>query len=80
VHIARERDRLRLTIADDGQGFDTGVPGTRGAHVGLGLLGIRERLGPLGGTLEIRSAPGVGTELHIDLPAKGPLHAARPAG
>jgi signal transduction histidine kinase len=35
---------------------------------GLGLLGIRERLEALGGTLQITSAPGQGTTLQITVP------------
>ena len=35
---------------------------------GLGLDGIRERLAPLGGAMEIRSRPGAGTELVIRIP------------
>ena len=35
----------------------------------LGLVGMRERLGALGGTVRLTDAPGGGTELHARLPA-----------
>jgi two-component system, NarL family, sensor histidine kinase DesK len=43
---------------------------------GLGLLGIQERLEALGGTLQIRAAPGQGTTLQITLPAAAPAPVA----
>ncbi len=64
VHIAVHQDpnRVQLAIRDDGKGFDAD-------HVrGLGLLGMEERVKHLGGVFEIRSRPGQGTELRIELP------------
>ena len=62
VTVRQEEDRLRLSIVDDGAGFDA-------QHErGLGLLGIEERVSYLGGTLEINSAPGNGTVLNVVLP------------
>jgi signal transduction histidine kinase len=34
----------------------------------MGLIGMEERVGGLGGTLTIKSAPGKGTELRVTLP------------
>jgi signal transduction histidine kinase len=55
-------DLVRLTIHDDGVGFDeatlhpdVSAPGPWG---GFGLLGMRERLAALGGTLELRNGEG----------------------
>jgi signal transduction histidine kinase len=62
IRVEQERDRLRLNIQDDGQGFD--VRQTKG----LGLLGIQERVTRLGGTCEVRSQPGHGTSLSVELP------------
>jgi signal transduction histidine kinase len=62
ISVEQERDRLRLNIEDDGQGFD--VEHTKG----LGLLGIQERVSRLGGTLDVQSRPGRGTTLSIQLP------------
>lgn len=56
------RDSARLTIADDGCGFD--APARLEHHGGgLGLLIMRERLRALNGALRIRSSPGAGTRL-----------------
>ena len=57
---------LSLTIADDGVGFDAATSWDRG----LGLLTMRERLAALGGTLDVRSAPGAGTRLEVSLPLR----------
>lgn len=73
VTLMRRAGSVRLAVADNGQGFDPAAP--RFADVisedgerhdsdhGFGLLGMRERLGMIGGTLEIRSLPGQGTEI-----------------
>jgi signal transduction histidine kinase len=60
--VRQETDRLLLSIEDDGAGFDA-------RHErGLGLLGIEERVGYLGGRFQIDSAPGHGTVLSVVLP------------
>jgi signal transduction histidine kinase len=62
IRVEQKQNRLSLSIQDDGQGFDA-------ANVkGLGLLGIQERVARLGGTAQVRSAPGGGTTLSISLP------------
>ncbi len=60
IRIAAEADdRLRLTVTDDGDGFDpTEVP--RG-H--LGLIGMRQRVDLVGGELRVESIPGSGTTI-----------------
>jgi signal transduction histidine kinase len=55
------------SIKDDGIGFDVAGVGSERAP-GLGLLGIRERVKSLSGLLEIKSAPGIGTEVRIQVP------------
>lgn len=50
---------LEVRIADDGRGFDMGVL----AHPGLGVAGMRERMRAVGGTLEVKTRPGDGTEV-----------------
>jgi signal transduction histidine kinase len=62
IRVEQAKDRLLLSIKDDGQGFD--VLHTKG----LGLLGIQERVARLGGTCRVRSQPGSGTELLVELP------------
>ena len=79
--ICLERDAgcARLRVRDDGIGFDAGAIAAGDASRGLGLRAIRERLAPLGGSLEIRSARGKGTELVIAVPAGSLEHAAHSA-
>ncbi|MBN2238377.1 MAG: sensor histidine kinase, partial [Dehalococcoidales bacterium] len=61
--------RMLITIKDNGRGF-TIPPGVEGfARVGkLGMIGMRERAQLLGGTLNIKSKPGEGTNLEINIP------------
>ena len=55
---------LRLTIQDDGIGMDPEPARSRG----LGLIGIRERAGALGGVLGIQTAQGQGVTIIVTLP------------
>ena len=55
---------LRLTIEDNGQGFDTNT----GSSTRLGLAGMRERLLLVGGQLEIESSPGAGATIFARIP------------
>lgn len=59
---------IRCSIEDDGIGFDVPAVLGRKGERGLGLVGIRERVEALGGTLEVKSQPGQGTELSIIIP------------
>ncbi|MGV9348092.1 sensor histidine kinase [Streptomyces spiralis] len=66
-------DQVRLDIADNGRGLDTAALPERAEGVrGHGLPAIRARVGQLGGTLTIESAPGEGTVVS----AAVPLHPA----
>ncbi len=56
----------RLTISDDGRGFDPD-PG-RIPKGCFGLVSMRERAAALGGRLAVRSTPGAGTEIEVTLP------------
>ena len=58
---------LTFTVTDDGDGFDTTKP-----TPGTGLQGMADRLAAVGGTLGIRSAPGLGTTVTGRLPAGEP--------
>jgi len=57
-----------LEVRDDGVGFDPNAISLRPEGRGHGLLGIRERLNAVGGSVQINSAPGRGTELEISVP------------
>jgi signal transduction histidine kinase len=64
VYLRRVGDTVVITIEDNGIGFEPAH-----ARRGLGLLGIRERVAHLQGSIEIDAAPGRGTRLTIELPA-----------
>ena len=68
IEFQWEARRIRCVVRDDGIGFDVPSVLHRKGEQGLGLIGIRERLNALGGTLQITSAPGRGTELLITIP------------
>lgn len=58
VRLAQTNGELTFEITDDGGGFDPAETG-----YGTGLQGMADRLDALGGTLEVRSAPGAGTTI-----------------
>ncbi len=62
VIVRQEPNQLRVSIEDDGKGFDA-------SRVrGLGLVGMNERVSQLGGVLKVESDPARGTRLRVDLP------------
>jgi signal transduction histidine kinase len=63
ARLSFNRDHLRLTLRDDGRGFDPVAK-----HDGFGLRGIRERVEAMSGQLTIRSGPREGTMISITLP------------
>ncbi|MEA1926593.1 MAG: PAS domain S-box protein [Candidatus Auribacterota bacterium] len=65
VRISRKGKKIHLSIRDDGVGFS---PGWEKATMGLGLVGIKERVKGLGGSLTINSRKGKGAELLIIIP------------
>jgi signal transduction histidine kinase len=64
VRLSIEQDCCRLTIRDDGVGFD---PEGIGPYGGYGLTNMRDRLEKINGTLTIDSRPGKGTILKIEV-------------
>lgn len=71
--VKKEAGEIRVTIEDDGCGFDPAFVWTQqsienGGSGGVGLLGISERVALLGGKLQIDSAPSQGTRIHVQLP------------
>lgn len=69
VRVARDDDRIRVEVTDDGCGFDTAnPPAYSDMGGGFGLFDVRERLDYLGGQLEIRSRPGHGTRATLWAP------------
>ncbi|MFH2129456.1 MAG: ABC transporter substrate binding protein [bacterium] len=69
VRLITEPDTIQLIIADDGIGFDLEAIQSRNIKErGLGLVGMRERLDLLNGSLQIQTEPGRGTTLHAVVP------------
>jgi signal transduction histidine kinase len=71
VTLALDGSTLRLTVADDGQGFSTGEllarPPDRG---GAGLNAMRARARSLGGEFRVQTGPGQGTRVEASIPVK----------
>ena len=67
VHVEVEAAEgvVRLWVRDDGVG---GADPTKGS----GLLGLKDRVETLGGTIAIDSRPGGGTAVHVELPVPRP--------
>ncbi len=69
VDVANVDGRLILTVSDSGVGFDPRKTNTK-EH--LGLEGMRERAQILGGSFQLRTAPGQGTVIRVSLPIQLP--------
>jgi len=71
VSIYKSNDNIRVNVADDGLGFKLPAEGfSSGKTAGFGLFSIRERLSYLGGSVEIESKPGQGTQVALTAPIK----------
>lgn len=79
IQIRREGSSMACSVRDDGKGFDTQALYIRANNSGLGLLGMRERLNSIGGTLFIESSPGNGTRLTIRVPLEKEQSSGNPS-
>jgi signal transduction histidine kinase len=71
IQLAFGPDCVRMTVSDNGCGFDAPHRTDDLVTIGkLGLIGMDERAQSLGGTLTIQSAPGQGTEIVVDIPVQ----------
>ena len=69
VKFEAEDGRIFVIIRDDGHGFSPNhLEKVYGQHFGLQFM--QERAGQLGGTLQIQTTPGKGTEVVLEVPAK----------
>lgn len=66
VSVEGGDDEIRIAIHDDGRGFDLAL-----VTSGRGLTGMRERIELFGGTIEVSSEPGKGTEITATVPLQG---------
>jgi signal transduction histidine kinase len=64
VRLSYHEDEVRMEIGDDGSGFDPAC-----ANGGYGLRGMRARVAEAGGSLTVRSAPGAGTSVSVEVPS-----------
>jgi signal transduction histidine kinase len=62
----QNRNGLRLRVTDDGKGFDPVAAAE--ARSGFGLISMKERVGSLGGTVEVVSRPGAGADVVVEIP------------
>nr|WP_243398438.1 sensor histidine kinase [Deinococcus koreensis] len=71
LDVHEDGQQVILSVRDDGRGFDPAAPrsGT------LGQRSMRERAAGVGGGLEVRSAPGAGTQVTLRLPVDAPVQA-----
>ncbi|MBA7695149.1 hypothetical protein ES703_103771 [subsurface metagenome] len=69
VSTRRVGNEIRVSVEDDGVGFDISQTGSHDYKTGgFGLFSIRERLGHIGGRLEVKSEPGLGTRVTLTAP------------
>ncbi len=71
VSIVRNEERMILSIHDNGNGFTPGNRSSKGEKSGFGLTGMAERANLLGGDFRVRSAPGQGTVMTVEIPLGG---------
>jgi len=76
VCVRRDNEQIRVSVEDDGKGFDVREVGLRAVRgSGFGLFSVRERLDHVGGRLELQSAPGKGTSATLVAPLDPGAHA-----
>jgi signal transduction histidine kinase len=69
VRLSSDAGRLALSVRDDGAGFDLDAARRRAAAGGsLGVVGMEERVAQAGGSFELRTRPGRGTEMLATFP------------
>jgi signal transduction histidine kinase len=74
LHLVGSAKQVTLEVRDRGRGFDPLSVDRGGGKSGrLGLLGMRERVAQIGGTLAVSSSPGAGTFIRAVAPLGGPL-------
>lgn len=72
VLLERRAGRLFVRISDRGDGFDPALAmAPEGRSRGFGLRGMRDRVELAGGRLQLRSRPGEGTVLEVEVPVDG---------
>jgi signal transduction histidine kinase len=67
VNLHAAAERVWLTVADDGVGFEPQHSRSAEGSPHLGLLTMREQAEAAGGSLEVESAPGQGTRIMVEV-------------
>ncbi|MFC1653019.1 PAS domain S-box protein [Planctomycetota bacterium] len=67
VQVCKENNSISLSVEDNGSGFDPKVV-EASSKKKFGLFSIRERMGYLGGSLELESSPGCGCKARVKIP------------
>jgi len=75
IRVGEDAGGLAFEVVDDGAGFNSQRRG-----LGAGFLNMSDRLGALGGSLHVESAPGLGTRVAGALPLPEGVRAAVPSG
>jgi PAS domain S-box-containing protein len=69
ISLVVGKDEIKMTVTDNGQGFEVPARAEEMVSAGrLGLMGMYERARLMAGNLQIKSAPGKGTEVSVTLP------------
>ncbi len=70
IRLARQDSMLRLSIRDDGPGFDPHEVARRAGRSNWGLISMRERAELIGARFSVASSLGHGTEVMVSLPVE----------
>ncbi|MDT5176274.1 MAG: two-component system, NarL family, sensor kinase [Mycobacterium sp.] len=68
IRLFRKGDRVVLTVADDGAGFEPSIVDQRVAEGHIGLASLQARFDSMGGTMAIASTVGRGTQVTVTSP------------
>jgi two-component system CheB/CheR fusion protein len=69
LDLIMKSDRITIVVSDKGAGFDPSQISIHGGKAGgFGLLSVKERLGFMGGSMVVESAPGMGTRITLESP------------
>lgn len=75
VELRKDRKKLRLTVTDNGRGFDPAALPVRDEKTGgIGLVGMRERTEFSGGRFRVAAAPEQGTRISASWPTAPPVN------
>jgi len=68
IEVGADAREIRISVEDDGRGFDPDAPITGEQRKHWGIMGIRERAEILGGSAKVESAVGKGTRVEVRIP------------